>query len=122
MSREQATVLHKNWTASPSTTGRQAHHGGALGPMLSQFAGLSLASKGPLPPASTITSPRPQTAGGSGPIEEVRMGCAELAGEREQFYISRRCDSQKGWEQYGRVLARRFDTGWEEYWQFLDCL
>lgn len=31
-------------------------------------------------------------------------------------------DPDRGWEQYGRLLARRMGVGWEEYWPFLGCM
>lgn len=118
MSLGEATVLHENWTASPSATPRRQSRAGGVDGLTRRVLQMSVSSGSTPPPLAGAGRRLVIPSAGNSPVAT----CPELVGERKQFYASRRSDSHKGWEQYGRVLARRFRTGWEEYWPFLECL
>jgi len=110
MSQEDAVVLHENWTAVPSHLSPLR----SLGRSLRDLNITTTTSAALSAPIGGIPS--------TDPIPAMQTMGAELRKERQAFHESRRSDARKGCEQYGRILAMRYSQGWEEYWDFLDCL
>lgn len=101
ITKEEAAVLHESWTVSPAQLAQRARF-----------------SRHPPSSSSATTMPAASTAlnVAAKPVDiEVTEECRAL-------HEAQRCDAGKGCEQYGRVLAIRYGTCWEEYWPFLGCL